>query len=154
MDRFVKRKSITQYRKLASELTNDAERLQILKLLAEKGESLNRNWNWGRPQASTSPRRMCRRTVRRASSLAATAPHRAPIAARLPEGRAASGRPAPPVLFMSSRPSFICKNDKRCRIGQITPSIPEFLSTENAIVLLFLFGPSSTHKGYTHSSDG
>jgi len=43
MDRFVKRKSITQYRKLASELTNDAERLQILKLLAEKGERFNRN---------------------------------------------------------------------------------------------------------------
>ena len=36
MDRFVKRENIERYRKLASELTNDAERIQILRSLAEE----------------------------------------------------------------------------------------------------------------------
>jgi hypothetical protein len=36
MDRFLKRENIKHYRRLASEFTNDAERLQILKLLAEE----------------------------------------------------------------------------------------------------------------------
>jgi hypothetical protein len=33
-------------------------------------------------------------------------------------------------------------------------SIPEFPSTENAIDLGFLFGPSSIADGHTHSSNG
>jgi hypothetical protein len=36
MDRFLERENIKRYRRLASEFTNDAERLQILKLLAEE----------------------------------------------------------------------------------------------------------------------
>lgn len=36
MDRFVNRENIERYRRLASELINDAERLRILKLLAEE----------------------------------------------------------------------------------------------------------------------
>jgi len=36
MDRFVKRENIQRYRRLASETLDDAERLQILKLLAEE----------------------------------------------------------------------------------------------------------------------
>jgi hypothetical protein len=36
MDRFLERESIKRYRRLASEFTNDAERLQILKLIAEE----------------------------------------------------------------------------------------------------------------------
>jgi hypothetical protein len=34
MDRFLKPENIKRYRRLASEFTNDAERLQILKVLA------------------------------------------------------------------------------------------------------------------------
>jgi hypothetical protein len=40
------------------------------------------------------------------------------------------------------------------RIGQITLAIPEFLSTENATDLPFLFGLSSIAQNNTHSSDG
>jgi len=36
MDRFVNRENVERYRELASELTNDTERLRILKLLAEE----------------------------------------------------------------------------------------------------------------------
>jgi hypothetical protein len=35
MDRFVNRENIERYRRLASEMINDTERLRILKLLAE-----------------------------------------------------------------------------------------------------------------------
>jgi hypothetical protein len=56
--------------------------------------------------------------------------------------------------FMSSCRNSICTSDERGRIGQITLAIPEFLSTENAIDLRFLFGPSSIGQQNTHSSDG
>jgi hypothetical protein len=36
MDRFLKRENIKRYRRLASEFTSDAERVRILKLLAEE----------------------------------------------------------------------------------------------------------------------
>jgi hypothetical protein len=36
MDRFLNRENIKRYRRLASEFTDDAERLQILKLMAEE----------------------------------------------------------------------------------------------------------------------
>jgi hypothetical protein len=51
-------------------------------------------------------------------------------------------------------PQLHYKSDERGRIGQITLAIPEFLSTENAIDLPFLFGLSSIAQKNTHSSDG
>jgi hypothetical protein len=57
-------------------------------------------------------------------------------------------------VFMSSCRSSIYQSDERGRIGQITLAIPEFLSTENAIDLPFLFGLSSIGQQNTHSSDG
>jgi hypothetical protein len=57
-------------------------------------------------------------------------------------------------VFMSSCRGSICESDERGRIGQIMLSIPEFLSTENAIDLPFLFGLSSIAQENTHSSDG
>jgi hypothetical protein len=47
----------------------------------------------------------------------------------------------------------ICKNNERAVASAGSPlSIPEFLSTEQAIDIRLLFGPSSIASGHTHSS--